>query len=190
MRSPSQGMQIRPARIDDAPALARVLVDTGRAAHLGQMPDELLMKQPLAEAYAESQRNWEQTLREIAEEADPQECIFVADQAGAVAGLAMGGPARHDPPEPAGEVYVLYVATAHQRRGLGRQLIAAVTAQLARHGMRALRIGCLAANEPARRFYEALGGQVIAERLFDQDGVMLPEVVYGWADMSAWCRKK
>jgi len=51
--------------------------------------------------------------------------------------------------------------------------------------MPALIIGCLAANAPARRFYEALGGRVIAEREFDQDGVMLPEVVYGWIDTLA-----
>jgi len=50
-------------------------------------------------------------------------------------------------------------------------------------GMTALQIGCLAANAPARRFYESLGGRLIGERLFDEEGVMLPEVVYEWADI-------
>jgi hypothetical protein len=46
-----------------------------------------------------------------------------------------------------------------------------------------MRIGCLAANAPARRFYEAIGGRLVGERLFDEQGVMLPEVVYEWTDI-------
>ena len=56
---------------------------------------------------------------------------------------------------------------------------------LAREGMTALRIACLAANAPARGFYEALGGVVVAEREVDEGGLMLPEAVYGWADTRA-----
>jgi hypothetical protein len=44
--------------------------------------------------------------------------------------------------------------------------------------MPTLLIGCLAANANTRRFYEALGGHVVGERAFDEDGIMLPEVVY------------
>ncbi len=51
--------------------------------------------------------------------------------------------------------------------------------------MTALQIGCLAANAPARRFYEAIGGRLVGERLFDEDGIMLLEVVYEWADIQA-----
>lgn len=40
--------------------------------------------------------------------------------------------------------------------------------------MTALQIGCLAANVPARHFYEAIGGRLVGERLFDEEGVMLP----------------
>jgi len=49
--------------------------------------------------------------------------------------------------------------------------------------MTALRIGCLAANAPARRFYEATGGRLVGERLFDEEGVLLPEVIYEWPDI-------
>ena len=43
-----------------------------------------------------------------------------------------------------------------------------------------MEIGVLAANRPARHFYEAMGGSVIAEREFDEEGEMLSLVVYGW----------
>jgi hypothetical protein len=55
--------------------------------------------------------------------------------------------------------------------------------------MMALQIGCLAANVPARHFYEAIGGRLIGERLFDEEGVMLPEVVYEWADIEVLLSK-
>jgi GNAT superfamily N-acetyltransferase len=79
----------------------------------------------------------------------------------------------------------LYVRASYQGRGLGRRLVQAVAAHLAQLGMTALHIGCLAANTPGRRFYESLGGRVVDERLVDEEGFMLPEVVYGWADTSA-----
>lgn len=175
-------MNIRPARAQDAAALARVIVDTGRAAHRGHIPEEALLNQPpLEEAYAESARNWARSLAEIAAADIPQECIYVAeDETGAVVGLGMGGPPRQALLEKSGEIYVLYVLESHQHMGLGRSLVQAVAAHLAQLGMTSLLIGCLAANAPARRFYEALGGRVIAERDFAQDGFMLPEVVYAW----------
>jgi ribosomal protein S18 acetylase RimI-like enzyme len=182
-------MLIRVARAEDAPAMARVIVDTGRSAHRDQVPEELLLRTPppLEEAYAESERNWRRFLGEIAGGACPRDCAYVAeDEAGEVIGLAVGGPARGDAPENTGEIRVLYVRDSHQRRGFGRHLVQAVAAHLAQRGMPALRIGCLAANTPARRFYEALGGRVVGTREFDQDGVMLPEVVYGWTDTVAF----
>lgn len=174
---------IRLAQRGDARALAHVIVDTGRTAHAAYVPQAVLTATPLEEAYAESERNWARALREIAEAAEPDECICVAcDEAGAVIGLAMGGPPRQEIIARSGEIYVLYVCTEHQGQGIGRRLVQAVAAYLAQRGRTALLIGCLAANAPARRFYEALGGKVVAERDFDQDGILLPEVVYGWTD--------
>ena len=123
------------------------------------------------------------TLHELAAGTGPHECIYVAvDEDGELIGLAMGGPAADELPQ-TGAVYALYVRLSHQGRGVGRRLVRAVAADLAQHGMTALQIGCLAANAPARRFYEALGGRLVGERLFDEEGVMLPEVAYAWADI-------
>ena len=44
-------MVIRIAHVDDAPALARVIVDTTRTAHQGQVLDEVLTQVPLEAAY-------------------------------------------------------------------------------------------------------------------------------------------
>lgn len=95
----------------------------------------------------------------------------------------MGGLPRTEVLPNSGEVYVLYVRQTQQGCWHGRRLVQAVANHFAQTGLSGLMIGCLASNTPARRFYEALGGRVVAEREFDHDGVLLPEVVYGWEDL-------
>jgi ribosomal protein S18 acetylase RimI-like enzyme len=183
-------MIIRPAREADAPAMGRAMVDTYLAAHQGQMPAEAWAKRAEEWTPEVSARGWARTLREIASDERAQDCIYVAvDEGGELVGLAIGGPANAEELPQTGAVYALYVSTRHQGQGLGRRLVQAVAADLAEHGMTALQIGCLAANAPARRFYEAIGGRVVGEHLVDEDGIMLPEVVYDWADITVLLTK-
>lgn len=172
-------MEIRSACEADAPAMGRVMVDTYMAAHHGQMPAEAWAKRAREWTHEVSAQGWARTLRAIA--AGGQECIYVAEDEHEIVGLAMGMPGEAQDQPQIGEIAALYVRASHQGRGLGRRLLQAVAADLARQGMVALQIGCLAANAPARRFYEAAGGRLIGERLFDEDGIQLPEVVYEWA---------
>jgi ribosomal protein S18 acetylase RimI-like enzyme len=173
------------AGLEDAPAMGRVMVETFLAAHRGQVPEEALEQRRREWTPEVSARSWARTLSEIASQAWPRECLYVAeDEAGEVVGLAMGGPMNGSDslrfydhvPESAGEVYALYVHPSRQQCGFGRRLVQAVAGHLAKVGMPALVIGCLAANAPARCFYEAMGGVIVGERTCD-DG---PEVVYGW----------
>lgn len=177
-------MIIRAAREADALAMGHVMVDTYLAAHRDQMPAEAWAKRAEEWTPEVSAQAWATTLREIAADTSLRECIYVAvEESGELIGLAMGGPANADDLPRTGAVYALYIRMSHQGRGAGRRLVQAVAADLAQHGMTALQIGCLAANAPARRFYEAVGGRLVGERLFDEEGVMLPEVVYEWADI-------
>lgn len=177
-------MVIRAACEEDAPAMGRVMVDTYLAAHRDQMPAEAWTKRAEEWTPEVSADGWARTLREIAADEQSQDCIYVAeDDGGEIVGLAMGGPANAEEVPQTGAVYALYVSMSYQGQGLGRRLVQAVAAQVAQHGMTALHIGCLAANTPARGFYEAIGGRLIGERLFNEDGIMLPEVVYGWTTM-------
>lgn len=43
-----------------------------------------------------------------------------------------------------------------------------------------MHIGVLKNNAPVRRFYERIGGEFVSEREFDEEGAILPEIVYGW----------
>ena len=177
-------MLIRAAREADALAMGHVMVATYLAAHRDQIPAKAWTKGAQEWTPEASGAAWARTLRQIAAGQRHGKCIFVAeDQGGDLVGLAMGGPMDVDDQQQVGAVYALYVRHSHQGRGLGRRLVRAVAADLAAHGRTALRIGCLAANAPARRCYEALGGRVVGERLFDEEGMLLPEVVYAWPDI-------
>jgi GNAT superfamily N-acetyltransferase len=178
-------MLIRAAREADAAAMSHVMVDTVLATYRDQMPAAVWAKRAREWTYAESEQGWARSLRAIAAEPSSQQCIYVAEETSELIGLVIGGPAETEGLPTTGGIYALYVRADHQGRGAGRRLVQAVAAHLARQGKLALHIGCLAANAPGRRFYEALGGRVVGERLFDEDGVMLPELVYGWPDIGA-----
>src|SRR5207253_2709722 len=89
---------------------------------------------------------------------------FVAEDAGEVAGYALGGSERTGDAEYRGEVYAIYVLPAHQGKGLGRALIRESARELARRGLDSLVIWVLRENEVGRGFYERLGGRAIARR--------------------------
>lgn len=81
---------VRPARLEDAHAMVKVMVDSFFAAHRGQMPEEAWQKRKDEWGYAESQQGWERTLREI-EAGIEQSCICVAEtESGEVVGVVVG----------------------------------------------------------------------------------------------------
>jgi ribosomal protein S18 acetylase RimI-like enzyme len=175
---------IRAAHETDASAMGQVMVATYLSAHRGHVPAEAWEKRAREWTPEVSAQAWARTLHEIATGSGVHECVYVADDDGAIVGLAMGGPAEADNVPQTAEVYALYVSEQYQGKGVGRRLVQAVAADLARQGIAALHICCLAANAPARRFYEAIGGRIISERLVDEEGFLLPAVVYGWDDIS------
>ena len=84
----------------------------------------------------------------------------------------------------AGEVTALYVLRAAQGRGAGRALMRAMGRRLIAEGYRSMALWVLTANAPARRFYERLGGELIAERVDGEDA----EIAYGWRDLTTLAR--
>ena len=174
-------MSIREAELRDAAAMARVSVDSYRAAHRDQIPEESLMQF----TYEESERNWARTLREFNESAEREEYIYVAENdEGLLTGVAMGGPERSNHPLYTGEIYFLYLLPEYHRQGIGRQLTISVVKRLVDQDMDSLLIRVLRENAPARRFYEALGGQLVLEEQFEERGAVLAGVGYGWRDVS------
>lgn len=187
-------MHIRPARLDDAPAMARVIVDTFMQTNQGIMSEEALRKRAQTWTYEVSAQNWRDTMLDIASGVTPLACLYVAvDESDEVVGFAWGYPVdpeqRQDVDGAAAagpttaEIDVLYVRADHQGRGIGGALVQTVAADLAGKGMTSLHIATPAATPQSRRFYEALGGRVIGTRQDHEDGEIVDLVVYGWPDI-------
>ncbi|MEW5872266.1 MAG: GNAT family N-acetyltransferase [Chloroflexota bacterium] len=170
-------LAIRPAQIDDARAMARVHVDTWRAAYVGIVSDEHLANL----SYARCQAGWIEHL------SDPQgELTFVAEtQAGQIVALVSGGPLREPLEGFDGELYVLYVLPAFQGLGCGRLLVERLAGELARQGYSSLVIWVLKDN-PACRFYEKLGGRRNGEKVVEIGGEPLVDVAYVWPDLAVF----
>ena len=167
---------IRHAQPEDAPEMGRLMVATWLRAHRGQMPEHLWETRSREWTATVSEQGWRRVLGEIDARIKPHDAILLAVDAGTIAGMAA---CALDDKRSVVTVGALYILPSYQRRGLGRRLLNAVTAHY-QELIGTMEIGVLAANEPARQFYETMGGTVVAERQFDEGGELLPEVVYGW----------
>jgi len=173
-------LRIREATAADVGAIAALHYDSWGRTYTPIVPPAVSVQFSLREREAA----WARVF------AERHGSVFVAeDDGGQIVGVASGGAWRGDADVPyAGELYVLHVAAAMQGRGIGRALVAAVAARLADEGMPNLCLWVLAGNAGARRFYEAIGGQVVREVEADFFGVPSPEVLYGYANTTALAR--
>jgi len=163
---------------DDAPAIARVHVETWRSAYRGIVPDAYLARLSLAERA----NQW----RDFLADSTGMRFVLVAhDKVDELIGFAAAGPERSGDPNYLGELYALYVLPSHHRCGFGHRLVQAVAGRLAAAGTRSMLLWVLEANTLAREFYEALGGTVVRGQRIDVGGVPFTEVAYGWSDLQA-----
>lgn len=109
--------------------------------------------------------------------------LVAESSAGEVIGFATGGPkvgARF--PEYDAELYTIYLLQGHQRSGVGWRIFAAVADRLRREGKGSMLLWVLEDN-PARGFYEKLGGNLLGGREIEVCGARLTELAYGWRNM-------
>lgn len=168
-------MQIRPATLADVPGIARVHVDSWRTTYRGMVPDDYLDNL----SYERRATYWTE---ELSRPDNPHFAVVAGADDGEIVGFASGGPERHGDPVYTGELYAIYLLAQSQREGGGRALVHAVAARLALAGHPAMLLWVLSGN-PARRFYERLGGQPLQVKTLILGGAELEEVAYGWPDI-------
>lgn len=161
---------IRDAIAADAAAIAAIRVASWRATYAGVVPAPILDGLDVG-------RNEAWLAHRLAEPGAT--ATLVVEDRGRVAGYALLAPA-HDPDAPGlGEVEAIYLAPDATGQGLGRRLMEAALARLRAAGHPAAVLWVLAANEPARRFYERLGFELDgAARMLDFDGTPIEEIRY------------
>ena len=173
-------MIIREAAPGDAAGIARVHVESWRTTYLGIMPQQHLDE--LSED--DFTQTWATRLADDGP-ARPHVLVAAAD-GGEIVGFVSGGRERAGDPDYGAEVYALYLLRSQQGRGAGRRLLRAMARRLSEAGHAALLIWVNADN-PARGFYEALGGVAARAGSRQIRGVAYQDAGYGW-DAAAFRR--
>ena len=170
-------MSIRRATAGDAPAIARVRVDSWRSTYRGMIPDAYLDGMQVDASTA----LWDRVLT-----AGPNTiCVFVAANDSDVVGFSCGNRLAEPKHGFDAELTAIYLRREFQRAGLGRQLVGAVVEAQRANGATGVITWVIAGNTAARTFYEALSGELVVEQPFQWDGLDLVEAAYGWRDLDA-----
>jgi ribosomal protein S18 acetylase RimI-like enzyme len=167
---------IRPARLEDAPGIAKVHVDSWRSTYKGLIADEFLA----ALSYERRTQIWSQSLT------DPQNIgfLYVAEtRPGEIIGFVSAGPEQEGDPIYRGELYAIYLLEQAQGQGLGRKLIFTAMCELCELGFSSMLLWVLKDNLPSRKFYEAVGGEYLREKPIEIGSQVLIEVAYGWKNL-------
>lgn len=164
---------IRDAVPLDAAGIARVHVQSWRTTYPGIMPQEHLD----ALSVAEREQTWQGILTTA--DAKRTHTLVVEADSGEIIGFINGGQARRGDPDYTAEIFMLYLLQSQQGRGLGRRLMAAATRRLHDDGHSTLFLWTHICN-PARGFYEALGGVAVRTTQRTIQGIIYDDVGYGW----------
>jgi GNAT superfamily N-acetyltransferase len=164
-------VKVRVARPEDARAVARIYVESWHDTYAAILPKRLLCAMtPQGQA-----ARWRAAIG-----ARGREQVMVAESGRhGILGMASVGPARDGALDYDGEVYTLYVDPAFFGRGAGRALLRGGFGALSARGFSSCVIWAHARN-PARYFYEAMGGRLVAERVQHMMGDPVPEAAFGW----------
>jgi GNAT superfamily N-acetyltransferase len=160
-------VEIRPARVGDAPGIALIHVRSWQGAYRGLLPQGFLDGlDPVQRAGF-----WERILAAGGERGG----VVVADGGEGLLGFACFGPARDEDADPGqtGEIMAIYLLPDAWGKGWGRQLMAAAVAGLTGAGFSQAVLWVLDTNERARRFYQAVG--------WSTDGAVKPDTIGGAA---------
>lgn len=172
-------MDIRRATPDDAEALAKVHIDSWRSAYRGLVPDSHLAELD----YERSARRFRQPGAGLDEE------TYVAEQDGEVLGFVTLGPCRDTDVDgdTTGEIWGVYLAPEHWRKGIGTRLCRHAEHVLRSRGCATVTLWVFDANASARRFYETMGFEPDGASKMLNPGTPLKAVRYhkAWGDPGA-----
>lgn len=168
---------IRQANERDAQPIAQIYVDSWRTTYAGLLPDRVLLNMNTAE---QEGRWWRNVLQRFCRSMIV--CVAEDERAGVI-GFGSAGPAR-DPRLPYdGEVYTLYLRDDWRGEGVGGRMFVALSRRLAENRGPSLIVWVLNGN-PARYFYQALGGKHVARRPTTLGGAPIEELAFAWEDVS------
>jgi ribosomal protein S18 acetylase RimI-like enzyme len=163
-------MPIRPANPSDAKSIAEVNVASWRSAYRGLLPDSVLENLSIEAKAA----------RFGARIVEPTSQVLVLEQKGDIIGFVAFGASRDADADSkrVGEIYAVYLAPKNWRKGHGSALVDAAMVSLQDAGCTEVTLWALHNNEPAKKFYQAVGFEADGATKVETraDGTKLHEV--------------
>jgi ribosomal protein S18 acetylase RimI-like enzyme len=174
---------IRVAEVADASAIAALHVGAWRETYAGLIPADVL-------AGLSVDRRTEMWGRILS---DPEpfsaSAVFVAEREGAIVGFGCCGLQRAERLNAQGydgEISAIYLLRAFQGCGFGRALMCAMAQELQHRQLHGASLWVLRENQKACRFYDKLGGDVVADKEeIREGGFVFIELAYGRRDLRA-----
>lgn len=165
-------MLIRPARVDEAAAIAAFHAKIWHQTYRDIAPAEALETLDAAHRLA----SWQTYLNQP----KPRQHTLLVMDADSIAGLAHFGAATDPVFGARAEIKHLYIDPTYQRQGLGKRLLVAAFSQMLQDGFSAAGLAVVSNNKNALQFYTASGGAVI-DRFIDAGPIWRSDnLVIGW----------
>ena len=171
---------IRRAHPGDAPGIGKIYVESWRSTYPGLVPDAYLLGMS-------EQATTERWRSQLTPPGDGTSVIVAVERSHGIIGFCSCGVQRTQIAGYGGEIYTLYLSDHAQGRGVGRRLMAALAREMIGRGHAGALVWVLRDN-PARWFYERLGGRRLGEQTICLGRILLPEVSYGWRDLTELAR--
>lgn len=170
---------IRPARVEDAEAIANVQMKTWQSAYTSIFPADRLAD--LDQELEIRVERW----KSILTDAERVLVAYVAESGGRVIGFANAGEQiKANFPHDA-ELFAIYLLPEYHGKGIGRRLFTAAADQLRKLGFSSLLLWVLVDNLSSRGFYEHLGGKFCGEDDYLRWGQIYKLAAYGWDSLDA-----
>jgi GNAT superfamily N-acetyltransferase len=173
-------MTFRRASLENAVGIATVHVASWRETYRGIVPDELLGDLSI-------QRRTEQWMNSLADPSNRYHRASVAELNGQIVGFSNYGFPQEAESGFDGELYAIYLLRSAQGQGIGRALFAEAAKGLLELGSSSMLVWVFKDN-PARGFYEHLGGVYLREKPMEIGGRQLAEAAYGWRELKNFQR--
>lgn len=159
---------IRNVTEKDLPDVVDIQIAGWRTAYRGIIDDEILDSMNREERLSRRKKDWRST------------SFIVAEQDGGVVGFCRYIDNNSFSPDydVDCELLAIYLRPDVKRQGIGRKLFNYVADEFRRKGKKKMILWCLKDNQPSRRFYETMGGQLAGEKDFETDGKSFREVGY------------
>ncbi len=168
-----QKISYRQANINDAPAIAKVHVESWQKSFAGIVPQNFLDDLTVEKrTKAFEQRFGEGKYK-----------MFVAENyKDGIVGFADFGKARESGFEFEAELYAIYLLSEFQGKGIGENLFRLCQKELIAEGFKSMYLMALKVS-PYKSFYEKMGGQIVSQGNHFLALVEYETIVYGWKNL-------